>query len=464
MPTPISVPHSSCPPKIITTTEKNFEKLHEIDTTTNVHGYIACSSENNAIEINLRFPKCKCPESCINHKTETDARDDVDVINSEEIKTKIINFDRNNLRDIVENLDINTCTKCTISSEVKRLLTRIFSNPALNHDTNGSCRSFMGDGASLLSASISPRFSETNVSATTDHDDFIIFNLNKQHKRHSSDKRSTGTQHEDLSFCDNKSPNNPKNKEVYVITDEFKKKCTEHHIIVKQKNMKSQKKKHPFSRSLENLATPEVQRKEFTNVDEKKLVNGKNGVASVKKPPKISETKTRSKSVDDISTSSNEMLEGVDSVELIFISDEFLNKSIKEEPEVIIVDDPSKHPSPRPTPSPNNSQVTPDDKLLVNGKSSKKTGSNKSNRDKSPKDKKLYVISDDYKKRSLNNTVIVVKQREKKKNTKVDSPPKNDKELLSLNLTKTTATNSNTFLTYEEPFSPIYDLEDKKIP
>lgn len=477
--------HSSkAPPTIITTTDPNSknEGHEENELTTNVHGYIACSSVNNAIEINLRFPKCKCPVNggnCnsknINNKSkkvepngrsnETD--DCVDVINSEEIKTKIINFDRNNLCNIVNNLDINTCTKCSISLDVKRLLTRIFSNPALNSDNlNGSCRSFLGDGASLLSASISPRLSESNMSATTDHDDFIIFNLNKQHqqKRNSADKRSTGTQH-DESF-DNKSPNNQssKNKEVYVITDEFKKKCTEHHIIVKR-NTANQKKKRPFSRSLENLSTPEVQRREFiTTTSTKSAGQTKcdldltNGIPcnNVKRNGKICETKNRSKSVDDISTSSNEVLEGVDSVELIFISDEFLNKSNKEEPEVIIVD-----PSPRPTPSPNSQSG---DEKLSNGKPSSRKSSQKS--DKSPKDRKLYVISDDYKKRSLNNTVIVVKQREKKKtvSTKTEANPKNVDETLALNLKKTTATNSNTFLTYEEPFSPIYDLEDKEIP
>lgn len=483
------------PPKIITTTDAKNE-LEEIEpTATNVHGYIACSSVNNAIEINLRFPKCKCPEMSggsrnkkindnnpksnkkldnpNNSSNETD--ECVDVINSEEIKTKIINFDRNNLCNIVNNLDINTCTKCSISLDVKRLLTRIFSNPALNSDNlNGSCRSFLGDGASLLSASISPRLSESNMSATTDHDDFIIFNLNKQHqqKRNSADKRSTGTQHEEP--FDNKSPNNhggsSKSKEVYVITDEFKKKCTEHHIIVKRNTVNQ--KKQPFSRSLENLATPEVQRREFVTAVTKpiietkcdlELTNGSTGgpTHNIKRNGKISETKNRSKSVDDISTSSNEVLEGVDSVELIFISDEFLNKANKQETEVIIVDDPAKQrPSPRITPSPNSQSG---EEKLTNGKSSSRKSSQK---DKSPKDKKLYVISDDYKKRSLNNTVIVVKQREKKKttNTKTETNPKNVDETLGLNLKKTTATNSNTFLTYEEPFSPIYDLEDKEIP
>ncbi|XP_063709948.1 uncharacterized protein LOC134838331 [Culicoides brevitarsis] len=461
------------PPKIITTTDPHANKNHlepETDAelaTTNVHGYIACSSVNNAIEINLRFPKCKCPAVVINGETPKKSTAEAD----EEIKTKIINFDRNNLCNIVNNLDINTCTKCSISLDVKRLLTRIFSNPALNSDNlNGSC---LGDGASLLSASISPRLSESNVSNTAEHDDFIIFNLNKQNhgaKRHSADKRSTGTQHEP----DNRSPNSrgsSKNKEVYVITDEFKKKCTEHHIIVKR-NAANKAKKKPFSRSLENLSTPEVQRREFVAASNASAVkcdldltqNSSQNVANGSNPKrngKISETKTRSKSVDDISTSSNEVLEGVDSVELIFISDEFLNKSNKEEPEVIIVD-----PSPRPTPSPNSQSG--DEKL---SKPSSRKSSQKS--DKSPKDKKLYVISDDYKKRSLNNTVIVVKQRETKKskaattktsgNSDVNNA-KNVDEKLALNLKKTTTTNSNTFLTYEEPFSPIYDLEDKEIP
>lgn len=443
---PNNTEHSNdfAPPKIITTNDKNDEP------STNVHGYIACFSENNVVEINLRFPKCKCPRSEIS-KTNDDETDNV--TNNEEIKTKIINFDRNNLCDIVNNLDIKTCTKCSISLDVKRLLTRIFSNPALNNNETtmnyGSCRSFMGDGASLLSNPISPRFSESNVSATTDHDDFIIFNLNKQQQR----KRSSATQHDDEKSL----------KEVYFITDEFKKKCTDHHIVVKQ-NMT--KKTRTFSRSMENLLTPEVVRRDSSGNEHNKLKieNGTNTTIANNKESngKISKMKNRSKSVDDINTSSNEVLEGVESIELIFISDEFLNNAVQKKTEVIIVDDPSKQTSPRPIPSPN-SQSVGEDKFLANNKFIKKSVSKICN---SAKEKKLYVITDNFKKRSLNNTVIVVKQSDKKKNmvTKNDQNPKHVDESLVLNLKTTTTTNSNTFLTYEEPFSPIYDLEDKEIP
>lgn len=441
----------------------------DVEKATNVHGYIACSSTNNMVEINLRFPKCKCPQqkqellcneadnskeiknellSC-NNKNETNLN-----VNSE-IKTKIINFDRNNLCNIVNNLDINTCTKCSISLDVKKLLTRIFSNPALN--TIGSSNRetpFLngGDSPSLLSAS--PRLSNSNISAT-ENDEFIIFNFNKE-KRNSTDKRSTGTQHEESS--NGKSPLSKKN--VIIITDEYKKKCSEHHIIVKNKK-KEKKTKQPLSRSMENLSTPEIHRRGFLSSQKMntttKSVSDSQPNHSNSANNKITEShKTRSKSVDDISTSSNEvLLEGVESVELIFISDEFLNKANKQETEVIIVDDPSKMPSPRPTPSPNSQSG--EEKLTNGMKGTKKC----IQKDRSPRDRKIYKISDDFRQKSLNNTVIVVKQRDnKKKKLKDTISDQSIEEPLSLNI-KTT---SNTFLTYEEPWSPVDDLESKKIP
>lgn len=154
--------------------------------------------------------------------------------------------------------------------------------------------------------------------------------------------------------------------------------------------------------------------------------------------------RSRSKSLDDISTSSNEIIEGVDSVELIFISDEFLNKMNKRQSEVIIVDDPFGRKPVRSTKSQQSHES-----------SEKKVASKKS--------PKLYVISDDFKNKSLNNTVVVVKRRDHQVMKKERLPSANHpNDKLSINL-KTTNSNSNTFLTYEEPWSPGDDLEEKNL-
>lgn len=468
-------------PKIITTPAPPYsdEYTNRDSCTTNVHGYIACTSENNMVEINLRFPKCKCNKlrlqspfesGIIQNNNQVDSNyngideADEEANNDNELKKKIINFNHDNLSSIITNLDIETCTNCNIALDIKALLTRIFSNSALHTysasnvsgnldggSTIGAAGAGIGDGSIL---SKSPCLSDGNVSATIENDEFILFNLNK--KRGSEDRRSTGTQ------SDNPSRTNKKN--IIVITDEFKKRVTEHEIVVKKKKYNTQKKRH-LSKSLEELSTPELEQRKFLshathnnhviiNTTENDINSTNNKTSNNNKM-----IKSRSKSVDDISSSSNEVLEGVDSVELIFISDEFLHKATTQQPEVIIVDEPSKKPSLSPL-----SIAGSDCDRLSNGSQSNKkkkdrSPKNKSPADRSPKDsnKKLYVISDEFKNKSLNNTVIVVKQKAEK--TKSKGPGSTGPSPLNL---KTTATNSNTFLTYEEPWSPVDDLESKK--
>lgn len=424
-------------PKIVTTAPDEPQR----SPTPNVHGYIACSSENNMVEINLRFPKCKCKEVlAANNQDSNDFKQIVPnnyqnetIESTNELKKRIINFNHDNLKHIINGLDIETCTNCNISLDIKTLLSKLFSCSALDSYC-ASNQNFRTDGSV---ASKSPCISDGNISTSAKNDEFIIFNLNK--KRGSDDRRSTGTQSD-----------NPlkSKKNVIVITDEFKKKATEHQITIK----KMKNKRSTLSKSMETLSTPELEQRKFLlNDSENGTINDSNIEVNNKMK------KGRSKSVDDISTSSNEMLEGVDSVELIFISDEFLHKANKQQPEVIIVNDPTRKIST----SPLSLTINNDEKALNGNQGKKRSPKDRSPKNKSPlerspkesKDKKLYVISDEFKSKSLNNTVIVVKQKAEKK-TK-DQLIKEQ----SINI-KTTATNSNSFLTYEEPND---DLESKKI-
>lgn len=135
--------------------------------------------------------------------------------------------------------------------------------------------------------------------------------------------------------------------------------------------------------------------------------------------------KSKSKSVDDISLSSNHNEEefpptgalsnAANSVELVFISDEFVQRKTRTSSDVIIVD--------------------------ANKKSLK--------RRKSTTSKNVIIITDDYKQKSstARSDVRIVKS-----NSLKSKDPRR----------KTTISNSNSFLTYEEPFSPE-TLENKDI-
>lgn len=111
------------------------------------------------------------------------------------------------------------------------------------------------------------------------------------------------------------------------------------------------------------------------------------------------------------------LLENGNSVELVFISDEYLNKISKEQDQVIVVDNKNK------------------DKLK-----------NLMNKDKD--DKQIVVITDDYKNKILKDNTIIVKNRKRSS--------KRMKKSESMKA-KAYNTNSSSFLAYEEP----EHLEDK---
>ncbi|XP_055694109.1 uncharacterized protein LOC129796317 isoform X1 [Lutzomyia longipalpis] len=128
-----------------------------------------------------------------------------------------------------------------------------------------------------------------------------------------------------------------------------------------------------------------------------------------------SDGKILSKSVQDLSEESHSEFSDMNSIELIIISDEFLNETTKQE--VIIVNDRKDIESRR-------------QKLAVK---------DKPKRDKSPKEvtrksttnqsrRRLVIISDEYKKKSLENKTIVVTKGKYDNAPKKDEAPKKKQE------------------------------------
>lgn len=191
------------------------------------------------------------------------------------------------------------------------------------------------------------------------------------------------------------------NAKVIVITDDFKKKALNQEVLVdtKRKILKYMKtnKSLGSSRSMDDVC---IDNGNITTVGDtntnRKIVKTKTATAAtatsdVDNAQSDSNDKANakaiSKSVDNISLMSNEndVLDNVGSVELIFISDEFLNKANSQQDDVIV--------------------------LKNNGvaKASVKNGnSNPAN------DTEIIVVSDDFRRKSLQDQKIVIINEPKK--------------------------------------------------
>lgn len=168
--------------------------------------------------------------------------------------------------------------------------------------------------------------------------------------------------------------------------------------------------------------------------------------------------KVLSKSVQDLSEESHSEFSDMNSIELIIISDEFLNETTKQE--VIIVNDRKDIESRRPS------------KLNV--------AKEKPKRDKSPKEitrksttnqsrRRLVIISDEYKKKSLENKTIVVTKGKyenapKKKEEKEVAPPKKkpEKSLAEAVGEINSKIISCVLQSYEEPEASVLESKDIK--
>lgn len=447
-----------------------------------IHGFISYSSDSSMIELNLKFRKCACNENIINiskenlQKEQRNTESSLIVASGETVgvneetyavaattttttfskegkSKKLLQLNKDNLNSLVNKLnDTNSssssCTKCRLSLDINNILNQIVSDRELKREPNklasnqhavevptaeigstaavqsevcnrtlkvGSPSSKAASWSPLLPSPCSP--SPSPSYAAPDE-------TSRLQRRHSEnvERRSIGIQH-GLKPVYRKKPQLRKGKtqaeEIIVISDEFRRQS-----LSDQKVRISRAKK--ISQSMESIDpkqedTPSMMGViECLHLEEDTLTV----VLDSGTPANNGHAKSKSKSVDDISLSSNHNEEefvplgasadAANSVELIFISDEFVQRKSKTSSDIIIVD--------------------------ANRKSLKRRKSASKN---------LVIITDEEKSSSANQSEVKIVKSNSIKGSK---DPRR----------KTTISNSNSFLTYEEPFSPE-TLESKDI-
>lgn len=283
---------------------------------------------------------------------------DNDKTNIEQKKTSIIQLNNHNITDIAHNLYLDNC--------IKDLLKQL---------TQKSCAQSPID-RNMLKEMLSP-----------------------------TSERTAATENE---YEEIKSPPTQRQKAETEVEME---KESEYDEVFSEKSSLKKKASVKSSKSVENIYEKIKSLQRLTKVDnrEKDLSKSCEDMSD--------EKKKLDKSSEEDDGYDNYLLENGNSVELVFISDEYLNKISKEQDQVIVIDTANKE----------------------------KLKKNLLNREI---DKKIVVITDDYKNKILKDNTIVVKTKKKtsKKLKKSESMK-----------AKAYNTNSSSFLAYEEPES----LEDK---
>lgn len=136
-----------------------------------------------------------------------------------------------------------------------------------------------------------------------------------------------------------------------------------------------------------------------------------------------------SKSVDNVSLTSGElgdMLDNVGSVELIFISDEFLNKVSSDQNVIILKNNPHKPPS-------STISARKPGQSNVESKATNRINANRNEHTDAGSGKKIVVVSDDFCRKSVQDQNIVI----------VDEPKRNNSETNEVNESDGAMTNGN---------------------
>ncbi|XP_053685825.1 uncharacterized protein LOC128735361 [Sabethes cyaneus] len=460
-----------------------------------VQGFISYSSDSSMIELNLKFKKCACNENIINISKESlqqrheeqqrnadpsslsfgtilpsasvlhqeSGADTATTTFSKEGKSKkLLQLDKDNLNSLVTKLnDTNSssssCTKCRLSLDIKNILKQIVSDrdikygtqlqageaqnrptviePTLpNNHTEGGCNHTLtvekSGGTPSKAASWSPLIpSPLSPSPSPSVVDDDPARLQRRHSEN-VERRSIGVQH-GLKPGYRKKPQLRKGRtqveEIIVISDEFRRQslCDQKVRIHKAKK---------FSKSMESINQKVIEETPSTVGGVIECLHLEDDTLTVvldsDTATNTNQHKSKSKSVDDISLNSNHneeefilptnRINAANSVELIFISDEFVQRKSKQD--VIIVD---------------SGPATTTTKSLKRKKSTLKN-----------------VASVDEQQLKSSSTG----RRPREVRLGKSSSLKSGKDLRR----KTTISNSNSFLTYEEPFSPE-TLESKDI-
>uniref|UniRef100_A0A1Q3FWZ1 Uncharacterized protein n=1 Tax=Culex tarsalis TaxID=7177 RepID=A0A1Q3FWZ1_CULTA len=421
-----------------------------------IHGFISYSSDSSMIELNLKFRKCACNENIINiskenlqqqqkveegqHRTTTATSA---TFGKEGNSKKLLQLNKDNLNSLVSKLnDTNSssssCTKCRLTLDINNILNQIVSDRQVKCETKLAIdrEALPGDGddgeepcngrtlkvgspskaaswsPSPLSASPSPR----SIAAAA------ALDPNRLQRRHSEnvERRSIGIQHGLRPAQRKKQLRRGKTQveEIIIISDEFRRQS-----LSDQKIKVSRGSKQLISKSMESI-------------DDKPTATGGKTVGVHLEEDTLTvvldSAKTKSKSVDDISLGSNHNEEefgpptplataataATNSVELVFISDEFVQRKTKASSDVIVVVD-------------------------ANRKSSSKRRKSSSAGAASTKNQLVIITDDDEDRKKPSKDVRIVRTAKDARR-------------------KTTISSSNSFLTYEEPFSPE-TLESKDI-
>ncbi|XP_065077855.1 uncharacterized protein LOC135701073 [Ochlerotatus camptorhynchus] len=464
-----------------------------------IQGFISYSSDSSMIELNLKFKKCACNENIINiskenlqnqqqqqqqQKEQRNSESSLAIATSfssaegllnesatgcegasataatatpfskEGKSKKLLQLNKDNLNSLVNKLnDTNSssssCTKCRLSLDINNILNQIVSDGKVKYATqakanepepmkivanaidpveeecNRTLKVVNKLGSPPKAASWSPLLPSPCSPSPSPSPSVSTDDPNLLQRRHSEtvERRSIGTQH-GLKSGYRKKHQLRKGKtqveEIIVISDEFRRQSLSDQTVKIQKAKK-------YSKSMESIdkQVDEESGKigggvfECLHLDEDTLT-----VVVDSGAPPNGHKKSKSKSVDDISLGSNHNEEefapvgmlsnAANSVELVFISNEFVQRKTRTSSDVIIVD--------------------------ANRKSLKRRKSSTKN---------LIIITDDYKEKSATaqSDVRIVKSSSLKS--------KDSRR-------KTTISNSSSFLTYEEPFSPE-TLESKDI-
>ncbi|XP_058065612.1 uncharacterized protein LOC131215242 [Anopheles bellator] len=483
------------------------EERRSLCQNSDIHGFISYSSDSSMIELNLKFRKCACNENIINISKENlqqkqrscsppptaevrpgapgdlpssqpqlAAVPDGSVFRREGKSKKLLALNKDNLNSLVRKLNdtanssSSSCTKCRLSLDVNHILTQIVSIKTTGGSSPGVADDKRDDQASPCDESIARRapnpltIDASGIGLRAD-DSLIgssasplpspnspipLLGLPPLERRHSEtvERRSIGVQHaagmrpprKRAPMLRTHGRSMAQAEEIIIISDEFRRQSLRDQQSVRvqksvkkiSKSMECIDKRNPPTLSLRPVAIRSFQLPNSTldGVDgaDEMLTIVVDTVGSG-----ASSVKSISKSVDNVSVGSGNNVEPFaqpktpdltaagDSVELIFISDEFVKRKSKSSSDVIIVE-------------------SAGDRKRESAKRRRPV-------------KHLSVIGATHRTQSTEGRIV--------KSATIPvaaSPATKAKDTRR----KTTVSNSNSFLTYEEPFSPE-TLESKDI-
>lgn len=402
------------------------------------------------------------------------------------------------------------CSSCCVPSKLRTSSTS--SSSSWTDNTNNKTKS------------VGTQHDATNAFDPWIKQNTVSKNMSKHAQRSTAGHHQSSKVNAAQKFTSNSKATISANAKVIVITDDFKKKALNQQVLIdtKRKILRYMKtnKLMSSSRSMDDvrISSDDDESKDASsfntnndqnpasNISESQKTTGEN--ANKSKIDKNSKTKAISKSVDNVSLLSAEMdaLDNVGSVELIFISDEFLNEVSNQN--VIVLKKNSKIP---PNFLRNNKQQSVNDSSLVdrsvdNGSggtalkvrvksvenetefqsdqssdsmatastaATMKTGSNNSNNNNNTNNgnssgkinkykKQVIVVSDNFRKKSLKDKKIVIVDEPKRRPGKLSSNAKLNRQSSgesSIDDVNNKIT-SHAFQSYDEESE---DLESKEI-